>query len=46
VFVFICALVALIAFFSFLTSFPSASKAKQETLSVWWSLRGLSDPCD
>jgi hypothetical protein len=31
---------------SFLTLFLSACKAKQETPSVWWPLRGLSDPSD
>jgi hypothetical protein len=45
----LCSFVALVAW---IASFLSHSisqvlcKALQETPSVWWSLRGLSDPCD
>jgi hypothetical protein len=45
-FVFICALVAWIAFFlSHLFSQVICNQSKRH-LSVWWSLRGLSDPRD
>jgi hypothetical protein len=43
----LCFFVALVAWIDFLPSsllFLSACKAKQEKPSVWWSLRGLSDP--
>jgi hypothetical protein len=45
----LCSFVALVAWidlFIFPFLFLSNYKAKQETPSVWWSLRGLSDPCD
>jgi hypothetical protein len=44
--VFIYALVAWIAFFLPILNLECFVKLRKRHLSVWWSLRGLSDPFD
>jgi hypothetical protein len=46
IFVFICALVAWIAFFLSNSCSQVTCNQSKRHLSVWWSLRGLSDPID